>query len=281
MNKQELSKVEDLEIQLLLEGIFRRYGYDFRDYAPASLKRRIWTCARNEKVKTISELQQKILRGHETMDRFLETLSINVTEMFRDPEFYRAVREKVIPYLRTYPFVRIWHAGCSTGEEVFSMAILLEEEGLYDRALLYATDISEEALIKAKKGIFPITAIKDYTENYIKAGGAKSFSDYYTAKYDHVIFGSGLRANIVWAAHNLATDASFNEFNLILCRNVMIYFGKSLQDRVHRLLYESLMPKGFLGIGSKESIKFSPCESAYEEVDGRSKLYRKSRRSKS
>ena len=195
--------------------------------------------------------------------------------LFRDPAFYKTFREKVVPVLRTYPFIRIWHAGCSTGEEVYSMAILLEEEGLYEKSRIYATDINEVVLQTAKSGIFPAEKMQEYTQNYMRAGGTSSFSSYYTAKYDAALFESALTRNVVFSQHNLVTDRSFSEFNVILCRNVMIYFDRALQDRVHALFYGSLVPFGFLGLGSKESMKFSKYETCYEQIDEREKLFRK------
>ncbi|MDE3090325.1 MAG: protein-glutamate O-methyltransferase CheR [Chloroflexota bacterium] len=262
-------------MHLLLEGIYQQYGYDFRDYAPASLKRRIVKCMRDEKLKSVSAFQDRVLHDPAVMERLLFTISVDVTAMFRDPSFYSAFRKKLVPLLRTYPFVRIWHAGCSTGAEVYSMAILLEEEGLYDKCLLYATDMNDAVLQKGKAGIFPLSAMQEYTDNYIKAGGARAFSEYYTAKYDNALFKPALQKNIVWAQHNLVTDASFNEFQVILCRNVMIYFNQSLQNRVHKLLYDSLAIGGILGLGSKESLTFTPHERDYEVVDERGKLWRK------
>src|SRR5690606_29800929 len=200
---------------------------------------------------------------------------INVTSMFRDPTFYRAFREKVVPLLRTYPFIRIWHAGCSTGEEVYSMAILLTEEGLYDRVRIYATDINDVVLQQARTGIFPLDKMQEYTQNYLKAGGTASFSQYYTAAYDGALFSPALRERVVFAQHNLVNDRSFSEFNVILCRNVMIYFDRSLQDRVHQLFYDSLPVYGILALGSKESLRFSSLEDRYEELDAREKIYRK------
>lgn len=269
--------VEAIEIELLLEGIFRHYGFDFRNYASASLKRRIRHFMREENVPTISALQDKVLHDAACMERFLLALSINVTSVFRDPGFYLAFREKVVPWLRTYPFIRIWHAGCATGEEVYSMAILLKEEGLDERALLYATDMNEAVLARAADGIFPQDKMKGYAENYLKAGGKHSLADYCTTQYGHAIFQSGLKKNIVFAQHNLATDGSFNEFHVLLCRNVMIYFDRVLQARVHKLLYESLMPSGLLGLGDKETMRFSPHEGCYEEVDRSEKWYRRVR----
>src|ERR671936_897985 len=267
--------VEEIEIALLLEGVFRRYGFDFREYAPASLRRRVWRRAHAERVETLSALQDKLLHDAAAMERLLLDLSINVTAMFRDPTFYVALREKVVPMLRTYPFTRIWVAGCSTGEEVYSLAILLQEEEIYDRARIYATDINESVLERARAGVFPLDKMREYTQNYIKAGGKRAFSEYYLAKYDGAQFQRSLIENVVFAQHNLVSDRSFNEFNVIICRNVMIYFDRSLQDRVHRLFYESLARFGILGLGNKESIHFTPFEDRYEELDAQEKLFRK------
>ena len=267
--------LERIEVDLLLEGIFRHYGFDFRSYAYSSIKRRLWKRITSEGLGTISELQDRVLHDPAMMEKLLLDLSINVSAMFRDPTFYKSFREKVVPVLRTYPFVRVWHAGCSTGEEVYSMAILLEEEGLYDRARIYATDINEVVLQTAKSGIYPVEKMQEYTQNYIRGGGTRSFSDYYVAKYDAAIFSSALTRNVVFSQHNLVTDRSFSEFNVILCRNVMIYFDRKLQDRVHSLFYESLVPFGFLGLGSKESLRFSQYEDSYEEIDARDKIYRR------
>lgn len=272
MDREQL---EDIEIQLLLEGIYRHYGFDFRDYALASLKRRIWNIIRLENLTTISGLQEKVLHDPEYMERFLFNLSVNVTTMFRDPKFFLIFRNKVVPLLRTYPFIRIWHAGCSTGEEVYSMAILLQEEGLYHRCRLYATDINEMVLQKAKAGIFPLKLMQEYTHNYLLAGGKTSFSEYYTAAYESAIFSSALKENIIFSQHNLATDNCFNEFNIILCRNVLIYFNKILQKRVHNLFFESLVRFGILGLGRQETVKFTPHETDYQELESTSKLYRR------
>ena len=269
------SDLERLEIELLLEGVFRHYGFDFRSYAYASIRRRLWKRVEGEGLTTISELQARILHDPDTMERLLLDLSVNVTAMFRDPSFYKEFREKIIPLLRTYPFIRIWHAGCSTGEEVFSMAILLEEEGLYDRSRLYATDINDVVLQRAKQGIFPLDRMQEYTENYLRAGGTRSFSEYYTAKYDGALFSPALTRNIVFSQHNLVTDRSFSEFHVIFCRNVLIYFDKELQNRVHALFYDSLVMLGILALGSKESLKFSQYEPCYEKVSATEKLYRK------
>jgi chemotaxis protein methyltransferase CheR len=268
-------QLEDIEIALLLEGLYRFYGFDFRDYSPASLKRRIVERMRAEKIETISAFQDRVLHDAACMERLLLGLSVHVTSMFRDPSFYATFRRKVVPVLKTYPTVRVWHAGCSTGEEVYSMAILLQEEGLYRKCVIYATDISREVLRRAREGIFPLASMQEYTTNYVKAGGKHEFSDYYTADYDNVIFHPALKTNVVFAEHNLATDGSFNEFHVILCRNVMIYFNRALQDRVHELIYGSLSTFGVLGLGNKETLKTTPRESFYEKLDARDKLYRK------
>lgn len=272
---QKKDELEDIEIQLFLEALFRYYGFDFRDYALASLKRRIWNAVRAEQLTSVSGLQEKVLHDAACLERFLLGLSVNVTSMFRDPSFYLAFRQKVVPLLRTYPFIRIWHAGCSTGEEVYSMAILLEEEALYHRCRIYATDMNELVLKQAKLGVYSMKAMQDYTQNYLQAGGKQSFSQYYTAAYEHAMFRSCLKENIIFSQHNLAIDGSFNEFNVILCRNVLIYFNQSLQERVHKLLYESMSRFGILGLGRQESLKFTPHEHQYEALDKREKLYRR------
>jgi chemotaxis protein methyltransferase CheR len=267
--------LERIEIGLLLEGIYQHYGFDFRGYAWASLKRRLWRRAQAERVPSLSALQERVLHDPEAMERLLFDLSINVTSMFRDPSFFQAFREKVVPLLRTYPFVRIWNAGCSTGEETYSLAILLREEGLHDRARIYATDINDAVLAHARAGAYPLDRMRDYTENYIRAGGRDAFSAYYEADGDRARFDPALLEQVVFAQHNLVSDSAFNEFNVIVCRNVMIYFGKSLQDRVHQLFYESLEMFGILALGHKESIRFSGHEDSYEELDPQEKLYRK------
>jgi chemotaxis protein methyltransferase CheR len=269
--------LENLEIDLVLEGIYQQYGFDFRDYARGSIKRRLWRRAYAEGLESISGLQERVLHDQDTMNRLLEDLSINVTSMFRDPEFYLAIRQKVVPLLRTYPFIRIWNAGCSTGEETFSLAILLREEGLIDRTKIYATDINENVLDLAKQGVFPLDKMRDYTENYIAAGGKTAFSEYYTANGQGARFNESLTENIIFAQHNLASDRSFNEFQMIVCRNVMIYFDRSLQERVHGLFYSSLGMSGVLALGRKESIKFTRHASAYEEIDLNEKLYKRVR----
>ena len=270
-----IGELEDVEIDLLLEGVYRLYGFDFRQYSRASIKRRILELMRAEKLRTVSSFQEKLLRDHACLERFLLGLSVHATAMFRDPSFYLTFRQRVVPLLRTYPTVQIWIAGCSTGEEVYSLSILLQEERLYDKCRIYATDISQNVLRKAREGIFPLAAMRDYTTNYHHAGGSQEFSDYYTANYDSVMFSPALRSNVVFSEHNLATDGSFNEFQVILCRNVMIYFNKDLQARVHHLLYDSLSMFGVFGLGNKESLKFTPRADYYQGLNEKDKLYRK------
>jgi chemotaxis protein methyltransferase CheR len=267
--------LERVEIELLLEGVYRHYGFDFRSYAYASIRRRLWKRIEAEGLKSISELQASVLHDTDVMERLLLDLSVSVTAMFRDPKFYEVFRTDVVPLLRTYPFIRIWHAGCSTGEEVYSTAIMLEEEGLLDRTRIYATDINEAVLAKAREGIFPLNRMQEYTDNYIRAGGKRSFSEYNTAKYDGALFSPSLTRNVVFSQHNLVTDRSFSEFNVIFCRNVLIYFDRNLQNRVHSLFYESLIMFGILALGSKESLRFSQYEPCYEKLHSREKLYRK------
>ena len=267
--------VDEIELSLLLEGIYRRYGFDFREYAPASLRRRVWRRVHAEGLTTLSALQDRLLHDPACMERLLLDLSINVTAMFRDPTFYIAFRQKVVPILRTYPFTRIWTAGCSTGEEVYSLAILLHEAGVYERTRIYATDINETVLDRARRGVFPLDKMREYTQNYISAGGERAFSEYYVAKYDGAQFQRSLMENVVFAQHNLVSDRSFNEFNVVVCRNVMIYFDRALQDRVHRLFYDSLVTFGVLALGAKESIRFSHYEDRYEELDAAERLYKK------
>jgi chemotaxis protein methyltransferase CheR len=270
-------ETETLELRLLLEGVYCQYGFDFREYASAALKRRVWRRVEAEQAGTITGLLERVLHDPDVMERLLLDLSINVTSMFRDPTFYAAFRERIVPMLRTYPFTRIWIAGCSTGEEVYSLSILLHEEGIYDRTRIYATDINEAVLERARDGVFPLEKMKEYTENYIRAGGTRSFSEYYLAKYEGALFDRMLIDNVVWAPHNLVQDRSFNTFNAILCRNVMIYFDRTLQSRVHQLFYDSLEHLGILALGHKESIRFTGLEAAYEELDPQERLYRKVR----
>jgi chemotaxis protein methyltransferase CheR len=273
---EDRNGLEALEIDLLLEAIFRRYGFDFRGYAPSSLRRRVRAAVEAEGVATVSGLLEKVFHDASCLERVLLGLSVNVSAMFRDPRFFLAFRRHAIPLLRTYPFVRIWQAGCSTGEEVYSLAILLQEEGLYDRCRIYATDMNEVVLRKAREGIFPLEVMQKYTVNYLASGGTRAFSDYYTAAYDHVILRPSLREHVLFSQHNLVSDGVFNEFNVILCRNVMIYFTRPLQERVHKLFHRSFANFGLLGIGSHESLRFLPVEHEYEPLVPGEKLFRRS-----
>jgi chemotaxis protein methyltransferase CheR len=265
------------QIRALLEAIYRHYRYDFRDYAYPSIRRRVGNAVRAEGVTTIAELMGKLLDEPASMERFLQTVTVNVTTMFRDPDFYRAVRDRIAPRLRSLPFVRIWHAGCSTGQEVYSLAILLEEEGIYDRCLIYATDMNLHALEEARDGIVPLARLREYTSNYLAAGGTRPFSEYYTADDDYAIFRGALRRNIIFSRHDLAVDGPFHRFHVIFCRNVLIYFNEALANRIHGLLYNSLETPGHLALGVRESIRFTPHEACYEEVEGGQSLYCKVR----
>jgi chemotaxis protein methyltransferase CheR len=269
--------LESLEMDLLLTGIARRWGYDFRDYAPASLRRRVRRAMSREGVRSLSELQDRVLHDAEALQRFLAALSVNVTGMFRDPHVFRALRRQVIPMLRTYPYVRIWDAGCSTGEEAYSLAILLAEEGLLEKSRIYATDISDELLQRARRGVLPLRDMQAHTAAYHRAGGSRDFSNWYTADHENALLREELRRSIVFSQHNLASDGSFNEFQLILCRNVMIYFDQPLRERVHRLLYESLVNFGVLAVGVKESLRYTPYAERYEPMAESLGLYRRIR----
>lgn len=268
-------EIEKLEIELLLEAIFRRYGYDFRNYSYPSILRRVWHRIAAEKLTGIASLQEKVIRDPVCMERLFYDFSINVTEMFRDPLFFLSIRKNVIPLLRTYPFIRIWIAGCSTGEEAYSLAILLEEEGLLMKSRIYATDMNTNALTHAEQGVFSLKYMKGNTTNYIKAGGKQAFSEHYTVVSNNAVFHPPIKERIVFAQHNLVTDKSFNEFHLILCRNVLIYFNRTLQEQVHDLFYNSLITFGFLGLGNKESIRFTKHAPHYENVDVQEKIYKK------
>ncbi|WP_227935980.1 CheR family methyltransferase [Alkalihalobacillus deserti] len=272
---QEQEEIERIEIKLLLEGIYQRYGCDFRNYAFSSIKRRIWYRAQIEEVKSISEFQAKVLYDPELMKKLLEDFSINVTEMFRDPGFFKVFRQKVVPILRELPYIRIWHAGCSSGEEAYSMAIVLQEEGIYDKCKIYATDMDERIIEKAKEGKLTLDHMKLYTKNYHQAGGNKEFSEYYLVMDNYVKLKPYLKRNIIFAQHNLVTDHSFNEFQMIVCRNVLIYFNNELTNRVYDLFYNSLSDGGYLGLGSKESISMYKAANTYEEVDTVERLYKK------
>jgi len=269
------AELEHIELDLLLEAIHRRYGYDFRGYARASLRRRLWRRADLEGLRSLSGLQELILYDPHSMERLLGDLSINVTEMFRDPGFHGALRDRVLPLIRTHPFIRIWVAGCSTGEEVMSIAIMLREQELLGRALIYATDIDAEVLAQARTGTFALDRIQGYTRNYQATGGTSAFSSYYTVTGGRAVFDPGLLSDVVFAQHNLASDRSFNEFHLVVCRNVLIYFGRELQDRVLTLFDESLARRGVLALGRKETLRGTAIEDRYEALIEAERIYRR------
>lgn len=271
----DIKEIEDVELELLLEAIFRRYGYDFRNYSKASIKRRVRQFMAKSGCGKISEILTTLLYDESSFQRLLEDFSVVVTEMFRDPDVYAALRKQVIPFLRTYPFLKIWHAGCASGEEVYSLAILLLEEGLYDRTIIYATDFNEAVLEKARQGIYPIADIKKYIDNYRISEGICSLTDYFDAHYESVIMSQSLKKNITFARHNLVSDQVFGEMHLILCRNVLIYFDRTLQGRVFKLFDDSLIRGGFLCLGKKESLQFSKSYNRYEVIDKNMQIYRK------
>ena len=266
---------QKIELELLLQAIYLKYGYDFSEYSKASIKRRVLQGLSRSGLKTISDMQHKLLYDRKFFETLLLNLSVNVTEMFRDPSFYKALREKVIPVLKDQSFIKVWHAGCATGEEVYSMAILLKEEGIYEKTRIYATDFNEGVIEKAREGIYHIDMLKKYTHNYRQAGGLESFADYYTARYEHVVLQKSLKKNITFSDHNLTTDSSFGEMDLIVCRNVLIYFNRKLQNRVFHLFRDSLCEGGILCLGSKESTRFSECSDDFEDVVRKEKIYRK------
>jgi chemotaxis protein methyltransferase CheR len=267
--------VADIEVRLLVQAVHLRYGHDFRDYALASLKRRVVQAQQRMGADTISALQERVLHDPGEFAQLLQYLTVPVSEMFRDPAYFLALRRHVVPVLRTYPSLKVWVAGCSTGEEPYSLAILLQEEGLLERTILYATDINHGSLEKARQGIFPLDAMQAFTRNYQAAGGGRSFSDYYTAAYGGALFDRKLRDSITFADHSLATDAVFSETHLVSCRNVLIYFNRSLQDRALGLFHESLARRGFLGLGSKETLDFSAWADQFEPVSRPDRIYRK------
>jgi chemotaxis protein methyltransferase CheR len=276
-NLPELEDIEDIEVDLLIEAVYRRYGHDFRHYARASLTRRLCRAVDQEALDSLSALQARVLRSPACMTRLVDSISVNMTSMFRDPAFFTLFREAILPELRTYPQIRLWLAGCATGEEVYSVAIMLAEAGLYERARIYATDISELALDHARSGIVPLSAMQQHTRNYLATGGLSDFSSYYTVRHQDAFLQDDLKRHVVFAHHNLVTDSSFNEFHVILCRNVMIYFDPYLRNRVHTLLHGSLRRLGFLGLGSRESLRFSPIEALYEQLVPAEKWYRRAR----
>lgn len=265
------------EFKELLESIRFVYGYDFTDYSEASVKRRIDHFMSTRKITALDELGKLILKDEKLFEEFVQEISVTVTEMFRDPDFYKSLRQNVMKRLATYPFIKIWIAGCATGEEIYSITILLQEEGLLGRCVIYATDINQKSLQIAKDGVYAVGNMKSHTANYQKAGGTRSFSEYYKAKYNSVIYDKSLKQNIVFSPHNLAIDKSFNEFQLIICRNVLIYFNQQLQNKVINLFYDSLCPFGYLGLGNKESLLFSEKRKCFDEIDRKEKIFIKSK----
>jgi chemotaxis protein methyltransferase CheR len=265
----------DIELHLLIDAIYLKYHYDFRRYATASIKRRLTAAMSRFKVETFSELQSKVLHDPAMFPALLDYLTVPVSEMFRDPSYYRSLRERVVPVLRTYPSLKIWVAGCSTGEEVYSLAIVLRETGLLDRSLIYATDINPGVLQKATAGVYDVDRIAGFTEAHRKSGGTTSLSDYYTAAYGRAVFDKSLREHIVFSDHSLATDSVFAEVQLVSCRNVLIYFNRDLQDRAIGLFRDALCRKGFLGIGSKESLRFSAHRDSFIELVPNDRIFQK------
>jgi len=262
-------------LELLLEGIYRYYGYDFRNYSLSSIQRRVWYRIQRERLESITALLNNVLHDPLMMEKLYLDFSINVTEMFRDPTFFKALRQKVIPKVMHFPSIRIWHAGCSTGEEAYSMAILLHELGILNKTRIYATDMNNHVLKQAKLGYFPLHKMKGYTSNYVHSDGRNDFSEYYTVRDNHAVFHQELSKNIVFAQHNLVTDGSFNEFHLIVCRNVLIYFNRELQDRVHQLFLNSLSSNGFLALGNREGLSFPNNEQYYHPIDDEERIYRR------
>jgi chemotaxis protein methyltransferase CheR len=267
--------VEDLEMQLLLEALYQRYHYDFRRYARASTKRRLMLARERLGFDSLSTMQAAMLHDPSTLPRLLDFLTVQVSDMFRDPSYFRALREQVLPHLRTYPSLKVWVAGCSNGEELYSLAILFREEGLDQRTLFYATDINPTALQAAEAGVYPLDQVRKFTQNHQKAGGKSSLSEYYTADYGRAVFDKSLRSRVVFSDHSLVTDAVFAEMHLISCRNVLIYFDRTLQDRALGLFKDSLARKGFLGLGSKESLRFSGHASAFTDFVREEKIYQR------
>lgn len=272
-HSRENCELEDVEITLLLEGIYLHYGYDFRNYSRPSIRRRIKYRMQAEGLSSVTALLDLVLHNRRAMGRLFNDFSIHVTEMFRDPEFFLEFRRTVVPRLCEFPAIRIWHAGCSTGEEVYSMAILLQEEGLYDKATIYATDMNADLLQKAAKGRFPLDKMKQYTRNYQLSGGTRSFSEYYSADHHVVEFDPSLSKNMAFSQHNLVTDHSFNHFHVIICRNVLIYFNEVLQQRVLQLFHGSLVPSGFIGLGSKEGLHPSLKATMFTEMHREQRIF--------
>jgi len=275
MTREGVIALDDQQIDLLLGDLIDRYGYDFSDYSRASFKRRVTRLIDQDRFLSFAEFRYRLLDDATYLTRFVEQVTVNVTEMFRDPHFYRVLREKILPVLGTWPMIRIWHAGCSTGEEVYSLSILLQEANLLHKSVQYATDINPSVLERARAGIFPLSQMKQYSENYILSGGRQDFSSYYTAQYNSARFDSALGKRVVLATHNLVSDGMFNEFQLILCRNVMIYFDKVLQEKVMHLFYDSLETLGYLALGSKETIKFTSVAGRFKQLEDRERIWRK------
>jgi chemotaxis protein methyltransferase CheR len=265
--------VLDIELRLLLEAVYQRYHYDFRNYALASLRRRVTVAQDRLGCPSISKLQDRILREPGAFDTLLRTLTVQVSDLFRDPAFFRAFRERLVPELATYPSLRIWVAGCSTGEEAYSFAVVLREEGLLDRALIYATDINGDALAKASAGVYALERLPAFSDNYREAGGRASLSDHYTAAYGGAVFDRSLRPHLVFSDHSLATDKVFAEVQLVSCRNVLIYFDRSLQTRATGLFEEALCRRGFLGLGARETLELSPHAERFQEFDRVNRWY--------
>ncbi|WP_374461624.1 protein-glutamate O-methyltransferase CheR [Chryseobacterium taeanense] len=263
----EPSIIKDEEVEYLIKDVYEMYGYDFSEYSRASFKRRVNRICLIDRFTSFAELRYTIVNDPEYLKRFIEEITVNVTEMFRDPLFFKTLREKILPQLGTYPLIRIWVAGCSTGEEAYSIAILLKEANLYHKSLIYGTDLNPSVLEKARSGVFPLQQMKLYSENYILSGGKKDFSDYYTANYDSVKFDKSLQEKLILSTHNLVSDSSFNSFQLIICRNVLIYFDRGLQERVFRLFDNSLENLGFLALGAKETLRFSKLDENYHQID--------------
>ena len=265
----------DIELHLLIDAIYLKYHYDFRRYALASLKRRLAAAMTRFNCRSLSQLQDRVLHDPAIFPALLDFLTVPVSEMFRDPSYFRSLRATVVPLLRTYPSLKVWVAGCSTGEEVYSLAILLREEGLLARTLIYATDINPHTLQKAATGVYEVERIAGFTEAHRRSGGSSSLSDYYTAAYDRAVFDKSLKEHIVFSDHSLATDSVFAEVHLVSCRNVLIYFNRDLQDRAVGLFREALCRKGFLGIGSKESLRFSSHADSFSELVHEDRIYQK------
>lgn len=271
----ELQTVNDEDVELLLMDLHEKHGYDFSDYSRASMKRRLNRLVAIDKFPSFAEMRFRLIHDEFYLRHFIEEITVNVTEMFRDPDFFKYLRQHVIPTLGTYPFIRIWIAGCASGEEAYSIAILLEEANLLNNSIIYATDLNPRVLQRAKSGIFPVKLIKQYSENYLNGGGYQDFSSYYTANYDVMIFKEDLRKKIVFSTHNLVSDSSFNSFQLIMCRNVLIYFNTRLQSRVFDLMDKSLENLGYLALGTKETLRFANISDKYKQVDPKQKIWRK------